>query len=1060
MKRFYIPLPHAFTRHDVRRSGRAVAVLAASAASAALAAQAAGAGDPDFARDVQPILSGHCFHCHGPDEASRKGGLRLDTVEGAFAGGDSGDPALVAGKAAASALFQRVLTTDPDEIMPPPKEKKPLTPEQIDILRRWIDGGGTYSRHWSFVPPIRPAPPTVQSAQPAPTHPLDALVHARLAREHLSPAPPAPAETLVRRIHLDVVGLPPSPDEVRAFVAADAVNRRDAVAALVDRLLAFPAFGEKWARPWLDAARYADSNGYEKDFVREQWAWRDWVIDALNRDLPYDQFIVDQVAGDLRPGAGQDGLVATGFLANGLVNEEGAVVPEQFRTEGMFDRMDALGKSVLGLTLQCAQCHTHKFDPITHDEYFGLYAFLNNAADAQSWVYDTAALRQIDRLREDIAFQEARVQAEVPDWFTRYAAWEKHQRAALSAVVWSPLRVVDSLALSGLNHPVAQPDDSVLTLGHRTTRDEMVFTLAETPLEGATGLRLEVLTHDDLPFGGPGRSRYGTWALTELIVEAREPGNETWEKLDLTRATADFSEPEGPLEEEWTDPGADKDRKRNRGPVAFLIDGNDLTAWRADRGPGRRNADSVAVVQFATPLTRPPGTQLRVRMKNFHSGDNNGDETMMVGRFRMSLTVSPNPEAIGQATALALSHAQRTADQRADLLAAWRVSEPSLAAYTEDIEALYARWPAPRTSVLHLARRSPGLERPTHRLDRGAWDKPADVVAPHVPAFLHPLPADAPRDRLTFARWLVDRQSPLTARVAVNRVWQSIFGTGLVETAEDFGTRALVPPQAEVLDWLAVDFMETGWSVKHLIRTILTSETYQQDSRTTPEALERDPKNELLARGPRFRLEAETIRDLALASSGLLHEQLGGPSIYPPVPENLLTFNFTTIPWPVAQGPDRYRRALYVFRRRSMPDPVMASFDAPAGDVSCVRRPRSNTALAALTGLNETVFTEAACALALRILHEAPADEEARADHGFRLVIARAPTTPERSALLSMVARHRRDLAEGALDATRLLGVDAGTAPSLPDGVTHHDAAAWTLAARVLLNLDETLSKN
>jgi len=1015
---------------------------------------------PDFSREVQPILSGHCFHCHGPDEAARKGGLRLDTREGALKGGKSGESALAAGQPDAGELLRRVLTHDQDEVMPPPEDKKPLSPEQIDTLRRWVDSGGVYAGHWSFAPPVRPVLPASGREAAASTHPIDALVRARLSKENLSSAPPAPPATLARRLHLDVTGLPPTPEQVSAFAAVAATDRAAAVDALVDELLAQPAFGEKWARPWLDAARYADSNGYEKDFARDQWAWRDWVIDALNRDLPYDQFVLDQVAGDLRPGASQDSMIATGFLANGLVNEEGAVVPEQFRTEGMFDRMDALGKSVLGLTLQCAQCHTHKFDPLTHDEYFGLYSFINEAADAQSWVHDVAGLAAISRLHEEVAFQEARVQAANPDWFGRYASWEKAQRAAIAATPWTPLSVEDSLALSGLNHPVALPDHSVLTLGHRTTRDEMIFTLAETPLLGVTGLRLEVLTHDDLPFRGPGRSRYGTWALTEMSVESRAPGAEAWEKAGLAAATADFSEAEGPLEAEWADPSSDKDQQRTRGPVAFLIDGSDLTAWRADRGPGRRNADSAAVVQFTGPLTRPAGTQLRVKIKNFHSGDNNGDETMMIGRFRLSLTTAPNPVAIGLSEALALDHARRTPDQRAALLAAWRRSEPSLAPFTAEVEALYAQWPQPRTSVLHLARLAPGLERTTRLLERGAWDKPSRPIAPHVPAFLHPLPEEAPRNRLGFARWLVDKRSPLTARVAVNRVWQSIFGIGLVETSEDFGTRAPAPAHAEVLDWLAVEFMERGWSHKQLIRTILTSATYQQDSRATPAAIEYDPKNELLARGPRFRLEAESIRDLTLASAGLLTTGVGGPSIYPPVPENLLNFNFSSIPWPVAEGPDRYRRALYVFRRRSMPDPVLSSFDAPPGDVSCARRPRSNTALAALTGLNETVFTEAARALALRILRDAPAADAARASHGFRLVTARAPHDHERDTLLAMVAEYRRQLDAGSLGAELITTGTTGPPPALPAGVTPAEAAAWTLAARVLLNLDETLTKN
>ena len=1056
-----------------RRSTR----YASAAALAALSCAAPAGAEVDFSREVQPILAQNCFHCHGPDEATRKGGLRLDVRENALQGGESGVAALLVEKPDESELLKRILSHDTDEVMPPPKEKKTLAPEQVDTLRRWIAEGARYSAHWAFVAPVRPeVPGNAELAQPEgktpalnnsalPTNPIDALVARRLAGEGLKPAQPAPVETLVRRMYLDLVGLPPSPADVEAFVKADAAGRAKAVRDLVDTLLATPAFGEKWARHWLDLARYADSNGYEKDFAREQWAWRDWVIDAINRDLPYDQFIIQQVAGDLLPGAGQAGKIATGFLANSMINEEGAVVPELFRTDGMFDRMDALGKSVLGLTLQCAQCHTHKFDPITHDDYFGLYAFINQASDAQSWVYDGAGEKKIAEIQQGLAGVEARLKAEHLDWAARLAQWEQALRDREAARAWTHVVVQETSSASGLNHPVPQADHSILTLGHRTTRDD-TFYISEPALEGATGLRIEALADPDLPFGGPGRSKLGTWALTELIVETQAPGAGNWEKVALANATADFSEPEGKVEPDWA-AGKPEDEKRLRGPVAFLIDGKDDTGWRADRGPGRRNVDSVAVVQFAEPLARPAGTKFRVALHNHHGGDDNGGENMMLGRFRLSLTTAPAPQAEPVAytavRAMMTPPEKRTPEQQAAVFAAWIESDPALAAYAEQRAALWAQWPAPRTSVLHLAERSPDLPRETRLLDRGGWDQPKHKVEPHVPEWLHPLPgaADgAPRGREAFARWLADRRSPLTARVAVNRVWQTLFGTGLVETSEDFGIRAEPPAHPELLDWLSVEFMEKDWSLKRLLRLVMASGTYQQSSRMTPEERERDPSNRLLARGPRFRMEAEAVRDVALAAAGLLTEKVGGPSIYPPVPQNLLQYNYSVIGWPVAEGAERYRRALYVFRRRSMPDPVLSSFDAPNGDVSCARRVRSNTPLSALTGLNEPVFVEAARALALRTLREAGKDDAARADYAFRLCTSRAPKPAEVQAVLELLEDRRRQLAEGWLDPNAIATGQPGQRAGLPPGATPQDAAAWTLAARVLINLDETLTKN
>ncbi len=1035
--------------------------------AAALAFPATGSANVDFNREVQPILAEHCFHCHGPDEKDRKAGYRLDLRDPALKGGRSDLAGIVPGQPDRSEIIARIFSTDSEEVMPPPKENKPLTAAQKETLKRWVTEGAAYAQHWAFVPPAKARLPEANATKAiapvtAALNPVDAFVEAKLRAANLAPSAPADPAILCRRIHLDLIGLPPAPKDVAEFVAAAAATGLpSAVESLSKRLMADPRFGERWARVWLDAARYADSNGFEKDLPREQWAWRDWVINAFNRDQPYDQFIIDQLAGDLIPGATQDQIIATGFLRNGMVNEEGAIIPEQFRIEGMFDRMDCVGKAVMGLSLQCAQCHTHKFDPITHDEYFGLYGFLNNTYEAQSWVYSEEQQKEINRIRSDLAGVDERSKKALPEWQEKIAAWE----AGISArrPRWTPIEPYELASTSGLNHPVQLPDKSLLTLGHPTTRGD-IFVLATPELNGVTGLQLEALNHGDLEFGGPGRSKYGTWALSELEVSTQAPGSDKWEKVALRNATADFAEAVRGLEEEWK-AGFDKERKRVVGPADFMIDGSNDTAWRADRGPGRRNSPSVAVVQFTEPLTLPAGTKLKVLLRMHHSGDDNGRHNTALGCCRISLTGDPDPKAepVDYAALLAFATpaAERTGEQRATIFRAWRATIAEAKKFNVEADNLWKRFPVAGTSVLHLAERGGLQTRATKLLDRGGWDKPKHQVAPHVPAALHPWPEGAPRDRLQFARWVVAPQSPLAARVAVNRVWQAVFGVGLVETPEDFGTRTPVPEHRDLLDWLAVDFMENCWSHKHLLRTIIASRTYQQSSVASPALVERDPANRLLARGARFRGDAEVVRDSALAIAGLLHPRVGGPSIFPPVPENVLAYNYVRPTyWNPPQDAERYRRSLYLFRKRSMPDPMLSAFDAPNGDFACARRPRSNTPLAALTSLNEPVFVEASQALALRIWREGGATDESRADYAYRLCTSRGARPAEVSALRRLLEEKRARLRSGELKAAEIAFSTFTKTADLPADATPADLAAWAIVARVLLNLDETLTKS
>ena len=1015
------------------RSARAAELVSATD-------QALASSGPDFQRDVQPILAEHCGHCHGVDEQSRKGDLRLDIRQNALEGGESGQPAIVPGKPDESELVSRILSDDPDTIMPPPHEKKPLAAAQIATLQEWIAAGAKYDPHWAFVSPQRPPVPVA-----AGTSPIDAIVASHLATKGLAPAAEADAATLCRRVYLDLVGLPPSPEQLAAFEA-------NGYEKTVDALLASDRYGEKWARHWLDLARYSDTNGYEKDFRREMWIWRDWVIAALNRDMPYDQFVVEQIAGDLLPNATQEQIVATGFLRNSAINEEGAIIAEEFRMVEMFDRIDCLGKAVLGLTTQCAQCHTHKFDPLTHDEYYGLFAFLNNTYESRSYVYTPEQRAAIDDIRRQLAAADEKARTQRPAWQQELAAWE--QSVAAGLVAWTPVEMTEMSSNGLLAHPTQLPDKTILMLGHWDK--EMIFE-SKPDLRGATGLQLEALTHGDLFMQGPGRQ--GAWGVEELKCFAKKPGEEKWEPVTLVNATADFSGAERIETRPASQDGKTPEKKIAHGPVTKLVDGDNDTAWETDRGHIVRHQPSVAVAQFEKPLDLPEGTEFKVTVRMA------GDYRRILACCRVSLTTAPPPAAppVDHAAILAIRapKERRSPADEAAIFAAWRKSVADLAPVNQEIAALWGNMPQAPTTVLHMAERPHAQHRTTHLLDRGTWNQPLREIGPHVPAALHPFPADAARNRLGFARWLVDPQSPLTARVAVNRIWQTLFGTGLVETSDDFGTRSPIPEYRDLLDWLAVDFVEHGWSQKQLIKHVVMSKAYRQSSRATPESLARDPGNRLLARGPRFRVEAEVVRDIALAVSGLITQKMGGPGVIPPVPQNVLDFNYSYPDfWKPAEGPERYRRAVYLFRKRSMPDPVMASFDAPNGDLSCARRLRSNTPLAALAGLNEPVFVEAARALALRTLREGGSDDASRGHYAFFLCTSRQPSDDELRELLAFVAVQRKKVADGWTNPREVTTGDGEKLPGLPENATPQDAAAWTLAARVLLNLDETLTKN
>ncbi|HUY36560.1 MAG TPA: PSD1 and planctomycete cytochrome C domain-containing protein [Pirellulales bacterium] len=832
--------------------------LLSFACLAMIAAPAVAAEPVDYGNDVRPILARHCYECHGAD--AQQSGLRLDTVAAAQQGGNNG-PAVVAGKSGESLLIAAVMGTGDVEKMPP--ERPPLSDGEIAVLKAWIDQGaaapaddapaspkGGAARHWSFQPLAHPAIPSVGNAAWV-RNPIDAFILARLEAEGLTPSPEADRVTLIRRLSLDLLGLPPSPAEVEQFLADP---RPDAYEQLVDRLLISPHYGERWGRHWLDQARYADSNGYTIDGGRSIWKYRDWVIDSLNHNLPFDQFAVEQLAGDMLPGATIEQVIATGFHRNTLVNEEGGTDPEQFRVEAVVDRVSTTGAVFLGLTIGCARCHDHKYDPISQREFYQFFALLNNADEPAFSVPTTQQAKEEPALLAEIAQVEKRLQDVDVSAGSRQAEWEQKLR----------------LSAAG-----AGPEAPVLP--------EKARQLLAVPVERRTDEQKKDLAEEFKQF---------------------DP-----ERIPLNVVHADL-----------------KQRQK----------------------------------QLASSIT-----------------------TSLVMKERAQ----------------------------------------------------------PRENFIHI---------------RGDFLRKGATVKPGVPHVLPPLAAGEGGEptRLDLARWLVAANNPLTPRVTVNRLWQQYFGQGIVDTENDFGTQGSPPTHPELLDWLAGQLIERGWRWKSMHKLIVTSATYRQSSAYRADLAERDGNNKLLARMPRLRLDAEVIRDAALAAAGLLTREIGGPGVYPPQPQGIYRFTQQVKYWNETNGPDRYRRGMYTYFWRSSPYPFLMTFDAPDANTSCTRRVRSNTPLQALTLANDRVFVEAAQALATRVLREAPSPADAeRIRQAFRLCFAREPSAKEAARLGQLLDSQRREFSAAGADAASVAPADR------PSDTTPAEAAAWTALARVLLNLDEFVTR-
>ena len=1149
---------------------------------------------PSYTRDIKGILSNRCVRCHGPDPEGRSGGgdegLRLDTSAGATAD-LGGHAAIVPGKPDESELIARITSTDPDLVMPPPEAGQPLSEKQVELLKRWIAAGATYERHWAYVPPKRPSLPTVKNTA-WPRNDIDRFILARLEAEGLAPQPEADRATLARRLALDLTGLPLSPEEIDAFVAD---RSPDAVEKLVDRLLAHDGYGEHQARQWLDLARYADSAGYADDPHRTIWGWRDWVVKAFDANMPFDEFTLKQLAGDLLPEATLDDRIATAFHRNTLTNNEGGTIDEEFRTVAVIDRVNTTLSTWMGTTMACAQCHDHKYDPLSQREYFQLYAILNNTADADRGdefplvsFFTPSQEAEKARLEADRAAAEVVLATDTPEiraardaWdaaFPRDLKWQPIKPLAatataaaaaaqappaaapaaiaddgsvrfadvgpqadariVAAIPAGPLAAVrlefpgdaalspggsgrgprGKFVISGVSARL-EPEQAVATPAGRFLRVELpgpnrILSLAEVEVysnrvnvargkaatqrstaEGGAAARAvdgktdgtyeaNSVTHSateadpwwevDLGAVVP-VERVAIWNRTDrglgsrlavarlvLLDEARKP---VWEKvLESAPAPSVDLALDSACEIPLTIAFADREQAGHAAmsllrPAAAPADAKAVAAEKESGWMPQGKGPSVVTLATAEPFAVPEGMRLVIELRQRSKKDRH-----TVASVRVSTTADPRIKEWSAlpgdvAAIVAKATASRTDAERVRLGDYFRRTVASETAEARARKAeLDKSLAGIKPSTVPVLQELQGDKRRVTKIQlRGNWQNLGDEVTEGVPAAFNPAPvAEGQRvDRVALAKWLVDPANPLTARVVVNRIWERLFGIGIVSTSEEFGSQGELPSHPELLDWLATELVARKWDTKAIQRLIVTSAAYRQTSKCPPDLVARDPENRLIACGPRVRLPAEVIRDQALAAAGLLSRKKGGPSVNPPQPNLGLAAAFGGgIDWQTSTGDDRYRRALYTTWRRSNPYPSMATFDAPSREVCTVRRPRTNTPLQALVTMNDPAYVEAAQALAQRMIREGGSTAVDRASRGFRLVLSRQPTAAEIDRLVTL---HGEALAEyaAAPDDAKKMATDPLGPPPADVQADMADLAAWTVVANVILNLDE-----
>jgi hypothetical protein len=1178
-------------------------LVAFSAQAATKPAAPAAASTIDFNREIRPILSDNCFKCHGPDDQGRKAKLRFDRKEDPFKPAKSGDIPIVPGDPAKSKMIERITSKDPDEVMPPPKSGKKLTAHQIDLLTRWVAQGAKWQEHWAYVKPERPPVPRVKNEK-WPRNEIDSFILARLEKEGLKPSPEADKTTLSRRVTLDLTGLPPTPQEVDAFLSDKSPQAWD---KLVDRLLSSPNYGEQMAHYWLDAARYADSHGYHIDSERSMWKWREWVINAFNKNMPFDQFTIQQLAGDLLPEASVDQKIASGYVRCNMSTGEGGAIVDEYQAKYTFDRVETTSTIWLGLTMTCARCHTHKYDPILQREYYSLYAIFNNLNES---VMDgnkpnpdpflklptpEQAQRQ-EWLTNHIKDGQAKLDAPMPELDTKQTAWENkwHEKLSTGWTTLSP-ETAKSTLTNGAELKILE-DQSVLAEGSNPESDVYEVSLKVSP-GNLAAVRLETLPHDSLPKKSAARADDGRFRLSEfeaeLIAPAKEGTNSKPKKLKFSQAVADTAEEkfeaakaiDGKADTGW---GVDANSISEPHSILFVL-GEPLKvqkeselrlhlryeASKSKRAIGHfrlaaaQNDELVRLLNppkfepwqvigpFKTENVRAGLTNIyepekEVDLKKTYPGVReeikwaakpsfeDGKKNMLVqdlhgvhGAYYLyrtlkvpearQLEVSLRADGLFRLWANDKLVLERKTEEKpgegplkatvslkkgenkflakvvtvqgevnftfdkeldesdsvpAEIAAVLAASTKLTGPQKEKVRIHFRRENSPEFKQLFgdvakwrdedagidkaipttMVAREMEKSRETFLLMRGEYDKKGDKVEPGVPSILPPLPKGAPTNRLGFARWLVDPGHPLTARVTVNRYWQHFFGLGLVKTAEDFGVQGERPSHPQLLDWLATEFIRSGWDVKHVQRLIVTSATYRQAARFTPDLLAKDPENRLLARGPRFRMDAEMVRDTALAVGGILLDTHGGSSVKPYQPPGLWeAVSFNNSQKYVPDTDERqYRRSLYIYWKRQSPPPNMMLFDAPTREYCVVRRLRTNTPLQALALMNDPQFVESARALAQRMMTEADADPKKRIAFAFRLATSRRPASDETKVLLDVFQRELADFRKDKAAAEKLLSV--GTFKAKPS-LDRAELAAWTTIASMILNLDETVTK-
>jgi hypothetical protein len=996
-----------------------------------------------YNRDIRPILSDSCFHCHGPDQKTRKGKFRLDVREDAVA-----KHAIVPGKPDESELIARIFTSNPDDLMPPAEAHKPLTEVQKKLLRRWVASGAEYQKHWAYVPPVKPATPPAKNA-------IDVLVHQRLREVGLKPAPPADRRTLARRLYFDLIGLPPAPADVAAF-GQD--KSPEAVSRLVEKLLAAPQFGERMAMGWLDVARFADTIGYHSDNPRNVWPYRDYVIKAFNENKPFDQFTREQLAGDLLPNSTREQKVASAFNRLLLSTEEGGAQPKDYEARMLTDRVRAVSAVWLGQTIGCAQCHDHKFDPITQRDFYALGAFFADIEEPIIGRREAGMLLPDDQQAAELKTREAalaRTQQEYDaphaDWDRAFAEWQTGQAEAVGQERrWTALTPHSAESVAGAKLKI-QKDGSVLASGKPA--DPETYTVSFTnEFAGIVGLRLEALPHNSLPAKGPGRAENGNFILTEVVAKIQR-ADQTAHPILFSSARGDFESPKSS--------GANSILA---GSAAAVIDGDTADATAGWAIWPQTNQAHQLVLGLSAPVSLREGETLIVELKQNQPGQS-------LGYFRIGVTTNAEalrgplryPPVKAMADLLVIPAAQRDDKQKEKLWAHFKTVAPETEAARirlaearkarDDYEALIPR------CLVSVTNNQP---RTVRVLPRGNFlDETGAVVAPALPGYLAASGPDAAArrlNRLDLANWLVSRENPLPARVVMNRLWKQFFGVGLSKVVDDLGAQGELPPNQPLLDWLACEFMDSGWDLKHMVRLIVTSEVYQRSSVAPKKLRARDPLNRELAVQSRWRLDAELVRDNALAVSGLLVEQRGGPSVKPYQPDGYWeNLNFPARSYDASAGADQYRRGLYVWWQRSYLHPSLLAFDAPTREECAAERNRSNIPQQALVLLNDPTYVEASRALAVRMLKEGGPDAKARLTWGWRQVLSRPPRVDELKTIQALLDKQLAEYRAAPAAAQALLKI--GQTPA-PTDLNQSELAAWTNIARVILNLHETITRS